>query len=283
VERPVAGPARWEKKSSATYHLHIDGISEPHFELFAASARLQITATRPFKLGDQAFTPKPPAIVDVDLAPYLGTLDLDGYHRGARAMARYHAHDKTPLPPESDHMFAVGAKLEVELESPWQPLQISLPPLEIRPQVASAILRTIATSGHGITFAGEPTKPRPDTMLIVFESDQPLDPLLGPGTHLEDIDWVAASTWKPTGKTHRCGGYSRVANVPGDLAVDVQLSEVEVTIFDRRTGRALGKKTFPPDGKCPEFAGGQAIVVGADTTAVVAWLEAQRARGSVAD
>jgi hypothetical protein len=84
-----------------------------------------------------------------------------------------------------------------------------------------------------------------------------------------------------TGKVETCGGYSNVQGVSGNTKVSFALHEVELAIYDRRTGAVLGAKTFPPGTRCPTYVSGDKPAIGADDKAMVAWLEAQLARGKV--
>jgi hypothetical protein len=199
----------------------------------------------------------------VPLRRFFGGLSLAGYHD-------VKAH---PEPP------GVTVPIRIELRGPWQPIVTEAPTASIKHHIAPLTLEGIVDGP--IAFVHEPTKERPDTALVVKDHTMRLGPLFGPGRRLEDVDWVVVPFWKDTGKVKACGGYSRVQGVGGNTKVSFALHEVEVAIYDRRTGTVLGAKTFPPMSACPTYTAGDRPAIGADNKAMTAWVKAQLAGGKV--
>jgi hypothetical protein len=190
---------------------------------------------------------------------------------GELSLARYH--DAKARPD------AVTVPLAIQLAGPWQPIETKATLDGISHHTAPRILAAVVDGA--IAFADEPTKAKPDTLIIANDHTRRMGPLLGPGLRLKDVDWVAVPFWKDTGKVKTCGGYSNVQGVSGNTKVSFALHEVELAIYDRRTGAVLGAKTFPPGTRCPTYVSGDKPAIGADDKAMVAWLEAQLARGKV--
>jgi hypothetical protein len=192
---------------------------------------------------------------------------------GELSLARYH---DVKAPPEA---VAPTLPVTIQLPGPWQPITTSAPAGELTHHSAPLALAAIVDGP--ITFADEPTKAKPDTALVVKDHTRRLGPLFGPGVRLKDVDWVVVPFWKDTGKVKTCGGYSNVQGVSGSTKVSFALHDVELAIYDRRTGAVLGSKTFPPTGACPTYTSGDKPAIGADDKAMTAWVKAQLASGKV--
>lgn len=190
---------------------------------------------------------------------------------GELSLARYH--DAKARPD------AVTIPLTIQLAGPWQPIATAATLDGISHHTGPLVLAGIVDGA--ITFPDEPTKAKPDTLIVANDHTKRIGPLFGPGLRLKDVDWVAVPFWKDTGKVKTCGGYSNVQGVSGSTKVSFALHEVELAIYDRRTGTLLGAKTFPPASRCPTYVSGDKPAIGADDKAMVAWLEARLAAGKV--
>jgi hypothetical protein len=279
VPPAAAAPApapKW-KSSDSKYELFFGSFEEFTFVDLGFGGKIRVTANKRFALGG---VDSEPGTKEVSLAPWLGAVRIDGYHAASASLAAYRANRGKKQPVVEKPHF-VDEKLPLELHVPlelWmsrdgsQRWKGELPPLPVGHHTAASIMKGV----EPLVFLDDaPAPEKPKTMLINFEFSRPLDPLLGPGTMFKDVDLVALSTWKPTGKEKKCGGYSRIPNVPGNEVVTFALDEVEVRVIDRRTAKVVAEKTFPPQTKCPGFSSGTTGAIGANADVVEAWLKSQ--------
>jgi hypothetical protein len=284
ADKPASEPAiqpapkaTWVAEKGKDVALHVAGWDGAYlaFHPFDTSSTLRITAKTDFKVGTKSFE-KSPSPIEVDVASYLGDLDLDEYHVLTRWLVERQKNKSAKMPSrEAPQKLDVKIPFELSVGAAWQPVTAELATLELKHHAGASALAKIASKG-GVKFTSDATKDKPDTLLTVFEIQKESDPLHGPGKLLKDVDWVATSTWRPVGKPRSCGGYSNVPNVAGNITVSIQPSEVEVTVYDRRTGAVVGKHVFPPAGGCPEVASSsRSDGIGARPSTIAAWLDAR--------
>lgn len=261
--------------------LRPEGSSIPELEVDVGSnsALLTVEAGKPFSIGPTEYKDVGAGKrLKVSVLPWLGELDLDSLRDGKRALDAW----KKKTPPAAkrsleplDWHIPMEAWLSPDGSQRWKGM---LPPFAVRPSVAFGVLKGEAP----LVFLGDDAAPeRPDTVFVNFEFGKPLDPLVGEGKTLRDVDWIAVSTWRPTGKVKKCGGYGRIPGVAGNTVVNVSLDEVEVRVIDRRTAAVLGTRVFPPQNTCPGAVTSTEAAVGANTDVIIAWLEKQLAAGQV--
>jgi hypothetical protein len=99
--------------------------------------------------------------------------------------------------------------------------------------------------------------------------------VFGPATVLADVDAFAFERILPEVKTKKvCGGYSSGGKKMPDLTV--LMKDVEVTVYDRRTGSIFKKQVFAPDPACPMFVmtrtNQNTVDSTKDSEAIKAWL-----------
>jgi hypothetical protein len=276
-----APKAAWQSKAG-DQAVVVDGWPEAflRFHHFETDSALRVTSRVDFKVGGKAFHLDPKALsspIVVEIGPYLGELNVDGYRDAGRVIAAYKAHK--PMPEHASHQtLALHVPLELSVGDAWEPIKIDLPAITVSHHAAATAMAKAVN--NPLTFSNDATKTKPDTLITVFAIEKELDPLHGPGMQLKDIDWVATSDWRPVGKPRSCGGYSRVSNVAGNITISVQPSEVEVTVYDRRTGKSVGKHVFPPAPGCPEISTGRATGIGASNATIGAWLDARVKTGT---
>jgi hypothetical protein len=193
----------------------------------------------------------------VDIAPHLGALDLH----------------------ESKQVVALGVPVKVATPGPWKVIETVAPPAKVNRHQAPLVLGHIVEQPlpFVIDVADDPV----DTVYLVDLVRPPRQPVRGAGKKLADVDWVAVATWKPTGKQKVCGGYSRTPGVPGSEKVTIGLNDIELAVYDRRSGKKLGAKVFPSATACPASARAGADGIGPAEAPIVAWLDAAIARGSL--
>jgi hypothetical protein len=125
---------------------------------------------------------------------------------------------------------------------------INLPPADAAYSVQEMLKKI---SDGPVVFPGEPpdTKPRENVLFL-----SGLEPkLFGRATVMSDIDQLALAELLPDVKgTKTCGGYRSNSGAPMP-PLTLELHDSEATIYDRRTGDIVTKKTFPPDDHCPMF------------------------------
>lgn len=246
------------------------------------SSDVRVSAKRPFSIGTSSFTDVGTSkLVKVSVVPWLGALDIDPLRNGKRSLAAW----KKKSPPTEKKVDRTREPIDwrIPMETWLSPdgskrWKGTLPPFAVHPAAMFGVLKGEAP----LVFEGDDSAPeRPDTIFINFQFGKPLDPLVGTGTTLRDVDWIAVSTWRPTGKMKKCGGYGRTPGVAGNTVVNVSLDEVEVRVIDRRTAEVLGTRVFPPENTCPGAVTGTDAAVGANTDVIVAWLEKQLVAGKV--
>jgi hypothetical protein len=282
--REVAAPKplvyQWVTEGGRA-QLRPEGSSIPELEVDVGSnsALVTVEATRPFSIGPTEYKDVGSGTrLKISLVPWLGDLDLDSLRDGKRALDAWKK--KTPVTPKRsleplDWGIPMEAWLSPDGSQRWKG---TLPPVAVRPSSAFAVLKGEAP----LVFLRDDAAPeRPDTVFVNFEFGKPLDPLVGEGKMLRDVDWIAVSTWRPTGKVKKCGGYGRIPGVAGNTVVNVSLDEVEVRVIDRRTATVLGTRVFPPQNTCPGAVTSTQAAVGANTDVIIAWLEKQLASGKV--
>ena len=123
--------------------------------------------------------------------------------------------------------------------------EIKLPPARVGP----AVYNTLKQANAGpVLFGNEPPDEKPMQSIIIGWAMEP--EIIGQAKMAKDIDAVAISTQLADVKgTKKCTGYTG-----GKGEISLQLKETEAVIYDRRTGKQVAKKTFPPDPRCPKFA-----------------------------
>lgn len=148
--------------------------------------------------------------------------------------------------------------------------EIKLPPARVGPAVYNTLKQ--ATTGP-VLFGKEPPDEKPMQSIIIGWAMEP--EIIGNAKMAKDIDAVAISTQLADVKgTKKCTGYT---GGKGDITL--QLKETELVIYERRTGKQMAKKTFPPDQTCPKFAiqdnKGSANDSSIPVEAMRAWLKTQ--------
>jgi hypothetical protein len=124
-----------------------------------------------------------------------------------------------------------------------EPATTKLPPLDAQFALASVLAKVV---DHPIQFPGDGKDTRIDTVAVVDESRLEL---VGKGTTLGDLDWVAIASNQPTGKTRTCRGYS--GKYP---SIEITYHAKRVVIHDRRTSEVVAQTTLAPPAGCPQFA-----------------------------
>lgn len=127
-------------------------------------------------------------------------------------------------------------------------LKLKTPPLRIAHAIAHDLTRA---EKEPTLYKGEKAEAGPlDTVAIVrVRSRSRRMRILGTGKTIADIDWVALE------RTH---GEPRNLDCPREGAKPrvIKLTDLEIAIFDRRTGKPVESKVFPGKGQCTPPAKG---------------------------
>lgn len=125
---------------------------------------------------------------------------------------------------------------------------------------------------------GDESEPISKGRTILFQANSLSDArVLGPGTKLRDVDYVALPKSLPKRPADKkCSGYTRTNGGGEPQTLDLFLIDKEVKLFERRTGKLVETKTFAGTTTCPMFASGGEATSYADDDAIVAWLRTRR-------
>lgn len=78
-----------------------------------------------------------------------------------------------------------------------------------------------------------------------------------PATTLRELDGIAIEKRSDGTATRKCTGYKDDAGKP-QPDVTVRLKSTTMDVYDRRTGKVVASKTFPPVDRCPTWLTGKA-------------------------
>ncbi|WP_438008064.1 hypothetical protein WME89_04730 [Sorangium sp. So ce321] len=154
---------------------------------------------------------------------------------------------KIPAAKYRDYLLGPKATLALELPS-GQAASIELRQVDAVMSVLSVLERV---KNGPVLFEGEPKQDSGQSNVILLETASMK--LFGQAVLLQDVDQVAITRRLPEIKGRKtCTGYKDRAGKPlPDLTI--RFKETETTVFDRRTGAVVQKKTFPPEEECPMF------------------------------
>ena len=149
-----------------------------------------------------------------------------------------------------DELRSVDFGLTMTLDLPdGRSGQVKLAPV----YVDYGLREVLRTAENGpVSFGAEPDDPTKDNCLI-WPTSSELEKY-SVCTKVQDVDWVAVEHELPEEKSTKiCKGYK---DKDGKPTSDITLvsKDTEMTIYDRRTGKVIDKKTFPPDADFPMFA-----------------------------
>lgn len=124
--------------------------------------------------------------------------------------------------------------------------KVKLKPVRVGLSVEEALKKV---ENGPVTFGDEPKDEKPGQNVMLLQGLTPK--VFGPAQTLQDLDMIALVRQLAAVKgTKKCTGYKDRSDKPmPDL--DLQLKETEVTIYERRTGKQVERKIFPPDEECP--------------------------------
>lgn len=125
-------------------------------------------------------------------------------------------------------------------------IEVTLPP-----QKAYGVKDTLLSAAQGpVLFSGETESSGPIRNAIWWHySEQEV--IGAPAATVAEIDAVVVVV-RPEGTTKNCTGYTDESGNP-QPDVTLYLKDTIVTIHERRTGREVGKTTFPADPECPNW------------------------------
>jgi hypothetical protein len=126
--------------------------------------------------------------------------------------------------------------------------------------------------------ADEPTHPKgaPHSILYFVDVEDPFASVLGPAERLRDVDWVvvrASNELRDGGRT--CSGYTVMGGGGAEQSFPLELTEVTLSLRERRTGAEISNKTFTAAKKCPEFASKGHAISGVDPKVEQDWMRAE--------
>ncbi|MFO0549546.1 MAG: hypothetical protein U0271_14230 [Polyangiaceae bacterium] len=126
-------------------------------------------------------------------------------------------------------------------------IEEKLPAMRVEAAVAAGLAKV---RDGAVKFDGEPADDgKVGSIALVEVSSLSQIKLVGSADKLWDIDWVAVSEKRESGRVKACSGYEKTAG-------DVNVTQVDsvVKIYDRRSGKLVAEKTFQPKDECPSFA-----------------------------
>jgi hypothetical protein len=122
--------------------------------------------------------------------------------------------------------------------------------------IGGIVLRRVAQGP--VKFEGEPAAGPPHSAVIVRrEVDYGVERVVGPATLVREIDLVGLATGT-TRSLGSCGTYENSADKTRVNVAHLGLT-FDVTMYDRRTAKTLGRRSFPPE----DTGCGERLVVGA--------------------
>jgi hypothetical protein len=146
----------------------------------------------------------------------------------------------------------VGVKLGAqELQDGYRPLALTL---------VSRWLKQTVVAGKPARLPGEgEARSGKKLWLLAYLDAQRVFLQDRPGA-LRDTDLVVVSEYGSSRKVN-CGWYSN-QQVDSAKVVGITLRGVKLTVYERRTGKRLGTKELPGEGKCPRVAVSTEVVYG---------------------
>lgn len=120
--------------------------------------------------------------------------------------------------------------------------------LEVPPSAIDDALTRVA-KGPLLFDGEEPVAGKPKNVLF---GDGVFGGLFGEADAIKDVDAIALAR-RLKGWTKDCSGYT-YANGKAAPNVKVSIQPTELTIYERRTGKALAQQTFDADPTCPRTA-----------------------------
>ncbi|MCB9744404.1 MAG: hypothetical protein H6741_21855 [Alphaproteobacteria bacterium] len=218
-------------------------------------------------VGDTRIEPDPSARARVEIASSMGGMDISAYKLTAvkRSLEGVEVGAVT---------FTLPIAIQLQGES-WAPIEATSPEFELKAYSAKLFLSPI-TEGP-VAFVGDEADDSPETAAVLWRADDLY--IIGEGTTLQDVDWIITEVWGEKASSKRCGGYSNVRGVPGDIRIEVQLFPSELTVYERRSGKVLATKSFPAQTGCPTWASSKEPGQGADQELMRDWIAERVAAG----
>ncbi len=172
-------------------------------------------------------------------------------------------------PVQFDAVEHVDPKLTLKLTLPdGRTGETKIPPISFRYHLRD-IFKEV--EHKAVTFGTEPADPKPADSIFYVGGGMTGD-IIGKSGTLQQIDFVATQDMQDATGKKTCNGY----NGPKPSIV-VNLKPTEVSLWNRRTGDLVEKKTFPPDDECPMMAmtssDSDAVDSYPPTEKIAAWLK----------
>lgn len=137
--------------------------------------------------------------------------------------------------------------LTLILETPTRHGEAKLPPL---PFDSLVTLLAHSLEKGPFSFGDEPKDANEHDCLLF--SAGPRSAMLPRPCKLEQVDQVALPQLGEVRGKKTCGGYGDLGFGPGHKTLSMSLHETRVDLYERRTGKLLQTKVFPPDTECPK-------------------------------
>jgi hypothetical protein len=148
-----------------------------------------------------------------------------------------------------DHTFKVDPKLTIEISFPNAiKVATSVPPTAVNFGVAKAF-ETL--KDKPVLFGAEPPG-NPEKHTVVMATHVTPE-ALGPAATMRDVDWVALTDPQPERRGKMCTGYKDKSGAP-TVSLQMEMVDWIVTIYERKTAKAIEKKKFAASETCPMLA-----------------------------
>lgn len=211
------------KETKAKVYTKLDGTSfEVTFFDFPPGSKVSVGAT-PIALSPEGF-----ATTKLDITPRL-----------------------LQLPPKDalDAAFKLDPQVKVTLEfNPQAKLTVDLPPFPTAFPLKEYFKKM---AGKPVAFGPGPKSGQHSALFL--DSTKP--EAFGPARALGDIDVIAIPEIQPPHAGKKCGGYKKIGETTGpDRSFELQLIDDKVSLFDLRSGKALGQKVIAAPNQCPTAA-----------------------------
>lgn len=104
-----------------------------------------------------------------------------------------------------------------------------------------------STVGQGYTFPDEPADTKRDIAYFAYAGGK----FIGREGTLQEVDLVVDLDRGPTKSLKPCTGYKTKTGAP--RTINIELKDTIAVATDRRTGKEVARKAFPPSTRCPSF------------------------------
>lgn len=154
-------------------------------------------------------------------------------------------------------------------------ITVDTPPVDVRYPLNEAMRKSRDTPFlFGASESSAPP-PKEHTILLTSLSSD----IFGSAKTMREVDWIAFDEYLTPRKGNKtCTGYKKLGGSGPEKAMELELVDREISIYDRRTAKLVTKKVLSASPKCPYTATGDKAQSIASSDDVKKWLREQRAK-----